>query len=91
VALGVASDLFVTIPRGRYDDLEAKLLLQQELMAPLSAGQELGQVRVTLDGDVIAERGLLALTEVPAAGFIGRTLDGLSLWAGGLFGGDEDE
>ncbi|MEJ2534034.1 MAG: D-alanyl-D-alanine carboxypeptidase [Gammaproteobacteria bacterium] len=91
VALGVASDLFVTIPRGRYDDLEAKLLLQQELMAPLSAGQELGRVRVSLDGEVIAERGLLALSEVPAAGFIGRTIDGLSLWAGGLFGGDEDE
>ena len=35
VALGIGEELFVTIPRGRYDDLEAQVELQPQLLAPL--------------------------------------------------------
>ncbi|NRB71217.1 MAG: D-alanyl-D-alanine carboxypeptidase [Xanthomonadales bacterium] len=88
LALGAAEDLFVTIPRGRYEDLEAKLHLQEDIQAPVIQGQELGRVSVELDGALLADLGLQALVAVPEAGFFGRSWDSLMLWGEGLFGDD---
>jgi D-alanyl-D-alanine carboxypeptidase (penicillin-binding protein 5/6) len=88
VDLGVAEDLFVTIPRGRYNDLDAELLLQDTIMAPVSGGQELGRVSISLDGEIVADLSLQAQNEVVAAGFFGRTWDSLVLWGEGLLGND---
>ncbi len=88
VQLGIANDLFVTIPRGRYDDLDANVTLQQIITAPVITGQELGRVSIELDGDIVADLGLVALNNVPEAGFVGRSWDGMKLWIDGLF---EDE
>ncbi len=90
VGVGIGSDLFVTIPRGRYDDLEARVDLPPTLEAPLEAGQSLGRLSVVLDGEVVIDHGLQALETVPEAGFFGRSWDSVTLWAGGLFGGDDD-
>jgi D-alanyl-D-alanine carboxypeptidase (penicillin-binding protein 5/6) len=37
-------------------------------------------VRVSLDGKVLAERPLVALNEVPEAGFFGRLWDEFWMW-----------
>lgn len=86
VDLGVAEELFVTIPRGRYNDLEAEVQLQETLTAPIAEGQELGRVSIELDGAIVADLALVALQAVPEAGFFGRTWDSLVLWGEGLFG-----
>ena len=78
----------MTIPRGRYEDLEAKLHLQEDIQAPVIQGQELGRVSVELDGALVADLGLQALVAVPEAGFFGRSWDSLMLWGEGLFGDD---
>ncbi len=88
VRLGIEDELFVSIPRGRYDALEARLELDDTLMAPLEAGQSVGQLRVTLDGDTVAERALVTLDAVEEAGFFGRSADSVRRWFGGLFGRD---
>jgi len=88
IELGVDDDLFVTIPRGRYEALEARLEMDDTLTAPLEAGSALGRLVVSLDGENLAERSLVALGDVEESGFFGRTRDGLRLWLGGLFGGD---
>ena len=90
VQLGLDKELFVTIPRGRYDDLEAKVQLQPELTAPLAAGTVVGRIEVRLGEELIAGRDLQTLAAVDEAGFFGSTWDGLKLWFGGLFE-DEDE
>lgn len=86
VPVGVAQDLFVTIPRNRYDALEARLEVGGVLLAPLNDGQTVGRLVVSLDDKDLAERSLVTLQAVDAAGFFGRSMDGLRLWAGGLFG-----
>ncbi len=87
VSLGIADDLFVTIPRGRYDALEARLELDDDLTAPLAEGEAVGQLMIVLDADVVAQRPLVTRQAVERAGFFGRTTDGLRRWVGGLFGG----
>lgn len=89
VAVGIADPLFVTIPRGRYDDLDAQVEMEPKLTAPVVEGDLIGKIRIDLDEDTIAERDLVALGAVEQAGFFGRSWDGLKLWVGGLFSDDE--
>ena len=89
VPLGLGEELFVTIPRGRYDDLEAQVQMQPELTAPLEAGMAVGQINVRLDEELVAGRDLLTLAAVEPAGFFGSAWDGLKLWMDGLFEDDE--
>ncbi len=88
IRLGIKDELFVTIPRGRYEDLDAQVEMRPELIAPLAEGEEVGQISIRLEDSEITSRGLVALEAVPAAGFFGRTWDGMSMWIGGLFGDD---
>jgi D-alanyl-D-alanine carboxypeptidase (penicillin-binding protein 5/6) len=89
VPLGLAEELFITIPRGRYDDLDAQLEMQPQLLAPLEQGTEVGRIRIQLDEDLVASRGLVTLGRVEQAGFLGRTWDGVRMWVDGFFDDDE--
>ena len=80
VDLGVADVLAVSVPRGRYADLKPAMDVPNQLVAPIKAGQVIGKVRVSLDGKVLAERPLVALNEVPEAGFFGRLWDEFWMW-----------
>ncbi|MBT8064772.1 MAG: D-alanyl-D-alanine carboxypeptidase [Gammaproteobacteria bacterium] len=89
VPLGIAGDLFATIPRGRYDDLEAQVEMQPELTAPLEAGVVVGTIRVMLGDNQVADRELVTLEGVEEAGFFGSMWDSMQLWVDGLFEDDE--
>jgi len=91
VALGLGEALFVTIPRGRYDDLEAKVELQPQLSAPLAVDTAVGEIVVALGDELVARRPLLTLAAVEEAGFFGATWDSLQLWIDGMFEDDEPE
>ena len=54
--LGLAHDLFVTIPRGLYPSLTASMSVPVELVAPLQTGAAVGEVNVRLDGAAVVER-----------------------------------
>jgi D-alanyl-D-alanine carboxypeptidase (penicillin-binding protein 5/6) len=90
IRLGIKDELFVTIPRGRYDDLDAQVEMRPELVAPIAEGEEVGQISIRLENDEVTSRGLVALESIEEAGFFGRTWDGMSMWFGGLFGDDEE-
>ncbi|MCP5146031.1 MAG: D-alanyl-D-alanine carboxypeptidase [Gammaproteobacteria bacterium] len=79
VPIGLANDLFVLIPRGRYQELTATVELANPLIAPISPGEGYGNVILTL-GDTELERiPVTALTAVPEAGIIGRSIDSIRL------------
>ena len=80
VSMGVADAVRVTIPRGRYDDLEATLDLPRAIEAPIVAGQQLGELRVTLDDELVVMTPLIALEAVAEAGFFSRLVEGIALF-----------
>ena len=86
VTLGVSDQVYVTIPRGRYDDLKATTDVERVIKAPLELGQELGSLRVTLDDEVVFEAPLVALKAMPEGGFFKRLWHALYLFFSGLFG-----
>jgi D-alanyl-D-alanine carboxypeptidase (penicillin-binding protein 5/6) len=79
VAATVPQDLFITLPKGEYARVKATLTSKQPLLAPISAGQEVGTIQFTLDGKVIDERKLVAANAVEVAGIFGRLLDSIKL------------
>uniref|UniRef100_A0A8J7VVD4 serine-type D-Ala-D-Ala carboxypeptidase n=1 Tax=Coralloluteibacterium stylophorae TaxID=1776034 RepID=A0A8J7VVD4_9GAMM len=78
--LGLTEPLRISFPRGRYDDLKASIDVPTQLTAPIAKGQQLGVVRVSLDDETVAERPLVALEEIPEAGFFGKLYDDFWLW-----------
>jgi len=87
VNLGVAKAISVTVPRGRAAALQANAVdIARGIKAPVEAGQELGRVSVTLDGQEIASQPLVALEAVEAGGFLTRFWDALVLFFLQLFG-----
>jgi D-alanyl-D-alanine carboxypeptidase (penicillin-binding protein 5/6) len=85
LALGVTEDVIVTVPRGRYADLKASMDLPSRLIAPIQKGQQVGTLKVQLDGKSVVERPIVALADAPEGGFFKRLADGVMLW----FKGDE--
>lgn len=77
---GVAADLSVSVPKGMTDKVKADLISQQPLLAPVSAGQRVGTLRVMLESKLIGEYPVVALKNVPVAGFFGRAWDTVRLW-----------
>lgn len=86
VSAGFTHDLYVTVPRGIGNRIKAELVTRQPLLAPVSRGQPLGSVRLSVDGRTLGEYPLRALHDVAPAGLLGRAWDDLLLWLHALFG-----
>jgi serine-type D-Ala-D-Ala carboxypeptidase (penicillin-binding protein 5/6) len=73
--LGLAEDLFVTIPRRRYNDLKATVNVDKQIIAPIKSGAKLGTVTVKLLGDTLVTKDLVALKDVEKGGILRRLYD----------------
>ncbi len=76
---GFGQDLYVTVPRGEESGLKAVIEAQQPLVVPVMAGQQVGVVKVSLEGKRLVEFPLISLENVESANFIGRAWDGIKL------------
>ena len=75
IALGIDDALYVTIPRGQYESLDASMNIDQRIMAPVTAGQALGTVQVTLGEKVVASQPLVSLQSIGEGSFWQRITD----------------
>ena len=78
--LGVMEDLYITVPRGSYDSLESVHNMPAVIEAPVGAGQPLGEIKVTLNEEVILQEQLRALDDNPSGSFWQRASDTVMLW-----------
>ena len=75
IQLGLDQDLFVTIPRGKYDDLKASMNIDDKIVAPINQGDQVGIVKITLNNEDYLETSLVALQSNPEGGLWRRTVD----------------
>ncbi len=81
VKLGAQGGLVVTVPKGEGDKLKTTIERSDPLLAPLTAGQSVGTIKITTTaGNTITTRPLVALEPVGLAGFFGRGWDAIRLW-----------
>jgi len=79
-ALGSPLPILVTIPLGKTGDVLVTAQRPDPLLAPLSQGQRVGQMTLSLDGQPLRVLPLDVLVPVERAGFFGRALDQFKLW-----------
>lgn len=85
VRVGVDKEVFMTLPRNRNEELRARLNLKSDMSAPISVGDDVGTLDVTLGDKVVGTRTLVALEDVEEGGFFKRLMDQVQRFFSGLF------
>ena len=80
VKAGFERPFMIAVPRGYADKVKSEFTPQPRLMAPIQAGQQLGSLKVTIDGKLYGEYPVPALENVGLIGIFGRTIDSVLLW-----------
>ena len=80
LAAGFKADRYLTLPKGKADQLSLTLESQEPLIAPVLNEQTVGTVKVSLEGKQVAQFPLIALEEIPIANLWGRAVDTVRLW-----------
>lgn len=85
VDLGINEEVYITIPRGRADELTATLDSEEFIRGGFEAGTVLGSVSVSLEDEVLYSGDVVAIEGVERAGWLKRLIDALTLFIMGLF------
>ncbi|MDP5240325.1 D-alanyl-D-alanine carboxypeptidase family protein [Uliginosibacterium sp. 31-16] len=80
VTVGLMADQYVSVPRGKVGEIRQEVTLRKPLIAPLTAGQEIGVMRLTLDGQALAEYPLSVMQAVEQGSWWRRLIDTIRLW-----------
>ena len=79
VPAGLKQDFYVTFPRNQYDLLTASMEVSNKSVAPLNAGDKLGEVKVTQNNEIIARQDLVALETIERGGIFKRLFDEIAM------------
>jgi len=85
VDIGIADEVYVTIPRGQESSLETELVIDETLRAPIAAGQVMGNVTIKLGDMVYYDGPVVAMEVIERGSFIKRLMDFLHLFFLSLF------
>ena len=79
IKVGVADSSFLTLPRNQFRYTTQTINLNQDLIAPISQGEQVGELVVSFNDQNIATLPLIALENAPEAGFISKMIDTIKL------------
>ncbi len=80
VPVGTARDAFASVQRGRGGAIQKNAEVKGTLLAPIKKGTTVGELTLKSGNQVVARIPLVALADVPEAGFFGRLYDTVKLW-----------
>ena len=80
VKAGFSNDFSVVLPKGYADKLKSEFIPVTRLIAPIALGQNIGLLKVSLDGKPYGEYPVLALEEVTLGNIFVRIWDTIRLW-----------
>ena len=73
--VGLAEDVYVTAPRKHFSELKAETQLDKAILAPLNKNDAVGNLVVTLEGETIASKPLVAMDAIAQGGLFRRLYD----------------
>ncbi len=77
---GFTSDFILAVPKGYASRIKTELVSQQPMMAPVTQGQVVGTMKVSIDGKPFGDYPVVAIEGVPVANIFGRAIDTVRLW-----------
>ena len=78
--VGPAEDIYVTIPRRKYDKLSAKLVKDSDISAPIDKGSVVGHISIVLEEEEVRRIPLVALQDVAEGGLMQKAKDTVLQW-----------
>ncbi|MDB0047230.1 D-alanyl-D-alanine carboxypeptidase [Porticoccaceae bacterium] len=78
--LTIAENVTLTLPRGAQKNLSANILVDEQIKAPISAGQELGRLQVSLNDEILIDTALVAEKDIAQSGLFSRFVDWILLF-----------
>lgn len=78
--VGLKTEIYATVPRGRFAEIKPTVTVTQGLMAPVTTGTQVGELKVMLGDQTIATRPLYPLSEIKEGGLWTRMVDSVKLW-----------
>lgn len=91
IPLGIAQDMYVTVPTGQFKKLQASMQLNSALKAPIVKGQTYGTLNITLNNQIIAKMPLIALADDPTGSIFRRSADSVKYQLHHLFSSNGDK
>ena len=79
VNLGVPDNIFITYPRGQFDEINTDFELPDIIEAPVSRGERLGGFRISLNQKELSRGDLIVIESIAEAGLLGRLKDNIQL------------
>ena len=79
IKVGVADSSFLTLPRNQFRYTTQTINLNQDLIAPINQGEQVGELVVSFNDQNIATLPLIALENTAEAGFISKMIDTIKL------------
>ena len=80
VMLGVRNAVYATVPRGQGKQLKTQLRTPSYVVAPVTAGQALGEAEITLGDKSLSKVSLVALSAIPEGSWWRQLVDSVLLW-----------
>ncbi len=78
--LTIAENVTLTLPRGSQKNLSANILVDEQIKAPITAGQELGRLQVSLNDELLIDTALVAEKDIAQSGLFSRFVDWIVLF-----------
>ena len=75
LSVGVADETWVTAPRKHFNELKAETQIDKTIIAPIAKGDTVGSLNITLAGETVLSKPLVALDSIPEGGFFRRMYD----------------
>ncbi len=80
VSIGFLAEHYVSVQRGKTGEIKQEFSVKKPLVAPLKAGQEVGVMHLTLDGQTLADYPLVVVDAVDSGNWWRRFIDTIRLW-----------
>ena len=75
--LGVKDELFITIAKNHYKSLKIETKIDKKITAPVTKGKQYGTINITLAGNIVASKPLVALEDIAKGSIFQRFYDKL--------------
>tara|TARA_Y100000994_G_scaffold76552_1_gene63243 strand:+ start:6429 stop:7577 length:1149 start_codon:yes stop_codon:yes gene_type:complete len=85
VALGTNEDILLTLPRADFKNIKANYQFKNNIQAPISVGDVIGDIEFISNERVVLSVPLIAIESVEAKGFFGRIWARIVFWIMSLF------
>ena len=85
VALGTREDILLTLPRSDFKNIKANYNFKNNIQAPISNGDVIGDIEFISDDRVVLSAPLVAIESVEVKGFFGRIWARIVFWILSLF------